>query len=232
MHAVEDSDVATTIGTHDPFAAPADPLAGTDVESCELYQSTRCEGGRRATCDLSIPWARGLEDDDPNPLVRRAFLFDRWYDLPPGPTARRPSACSSAPPRRARPRRPGATTRTSAAGAASATAGIWTGVGLGATMYRYLSTGTEADYARFERKVRAVLTDFEVTGIDGYLARYHFLSLPIDAPRTSAHYAWYGQTTFEATTMPIRDPASIPICRPTTSRGCRTGTAASSGACR
>ena len=48
---------------------------------------------------------------------------------------------------------------------------------------RYLVTGTEADYQRFEAKVRTVLRSFAVTGIKGYLARHYFVEVPAEAPR-------------------------------------------------
>src|SRR5205085_9816669 len=55
---------------------------------------------------------------------------------------------------------------------------IWTGTAGIAAAFRYASTGTRADYARMERYLRASLSQFEATGIDGYLARFHFAGVP------------------------------------------------------
>jgi hypothetical protein len=61
-------------------------------------------------------------------------------------------------------------------------AAIWTGAALVADAFRYLVTGTEADHARMEAKTRDLLRAFEVTGVPGYLARFHYLLVPPGTP--------------------------------------------------
>ena len=169
------------------FAPPADPLAGAGVESCAVFQEERCsDGSTTQRCEIYDVDA-GAFDDDPAPMLRRAYLYDRWYDLfssPDGQTAERIFT---------EPMPPGTAEEVWSDPAKFATWGgagdsaIWTGTALNAYILRYLHTGTEADYLRMEEKTRVMLRFFEVTGIPGYLARHHYLLVPEGTPSDDRH---------------------------------------------
>jgi hypothetical protein len=162
-------------------AAPADPLAGSGLASCPIYQEERCQAGRLLRCALYDP-GPGEFVAAPDPLLERVLSYDRWYDLhlsPNGLTAERtfnrampggaPEAEWSAP-------------ESFGGWAGEGDAAIWTGMALVADTFRYAATGTLADYQRMEDKTRALLRAFEVTGVPGYLARHHFLRVPPGTP--------------------------------------------------
>lgn len=168
------------------FAVPVDPLVGKAVSSCAVFGEERCSDGQQQRCAVYDVETESFPANV-DPLLARAYLFDRWYDLyhaPDGQTAERRFTEGMA---------------TDAAesywGDAARFASfegygdsaLWTGMALNGHMMRYLSTGTEADYARFEDKARALISKFEVTGIPGYLARYHGVSLPNGTPADDQH---------------------------------------------
>lgn len=169
--------------TRDPFVAPQDPLAGADVASCAVIDDEVCEGGRRRRCAVYDPETTAFVE--PDPMLHRVFLADRWYDRyhqPDGQTAERAIAGGAAP----------GEPEASWAGRFGGWGGlgdsaIWTGVSVDAALFRYLATGTVADRDRLARKVRAMLTLFDVTGVEGYLARYHYAAVDPGAPASDAH---------------------------------------------
>lgn len=181
----------TPLGTRAPLGAPrVDPLADGGVTSCGVYQAERCLAGTQQRCTLYDPAVKSFVAA-PDALLHRALLFDRWYDLyhqPDGQTAER--AFNASQP---------AGTPESQWGAASrfdhfegvGDSAIWTGVSLMSYALRYFAFGTEADYQRVEKKTRALLTQFDVTGVPGYLARHHFLLLDPAAPRSDQHLLRY-----------------------------------------
>ncbi len=169
--------------TRDPFVAPADPLAGADVEGCAIFEEETCEGGVRRRCEVYDPASASFIT--PDPMLARVLHFDRWYDLyhqPEGQTAEREIAGGATPGEA----ETAWGSRFNGWGGLGDSA-IWTGVATNAALFRYLSTGTAADRARLERKVRAQLTQFDVTGIPGYLARYHYGAVDPGAPKTDEH---------------------------------------------
>jgi hypothetical protein len=163
--------------------APADPLEGQEVESCPVYLEERCQAGRLERCALYDPEGETFVAQ-PDPLLRRVLLYDRWYDLfmsPNGLTAER--AFNRAMPGVA-PEAEWSAPEAFGGYAGEGDAAIWTGTALVADTFRYAATGTQADYQRMEAKTRALLRDFEVTGVPGYLARFHFLVVPPGTPLT------------------------------------------------
>ncbi|MGM0575962.1 MAG: hypothetical protein ACQEXJ_09560 [Myxococcota bacterium] len=207
---VEDAEVGPALALHATFdGPPADPLAGTDLESCPTYREERCVGGTLQRCAV-YDTAAGAFTDDPEPLVRRTFLYDRWYDLynsPDGQTVKR--EFTEAMPGDAPESVWGALDvfdRYEGGGDSA----IWTGVALTADAYRYMVTGTEADYARMEQTVREQLLQFDVTGIPGYLARYHFLMAPSGAPQTDAHYLVHGNAEDLDHTHHLMEDSDLP----------------------
>lgn len=164
-------------------AIGADPLEGTSVESCPIYLEERCVAGKKQRCEI-FDTGSMTKVEAPDPLLRRVFLYDRWYDRylsPLGLTMERVftgSVAADAPESEW-----GAPERFSG-WAGRGDSAIWTGAALMADIFRYAQTRTEADYQRMEARTRALVLDFEVTGIPGYLARYHFLRLPEDGPKS------------------------------------------------
>jgi len=128
---------------------------------------------------------------EPDPLLRRVLLYDRWTDLyhqPDGQTVNR--IFNAGVPAGTPEADWGALERFAGYGGRGDSA-IWSGTALVAYALRYLCTGTSADYQRMETKTRRLLAHFDVTTIPGYLARYHFLDLPADAPRSDQHLLTY-----------------------------------------
>jgi hypothetical protein len=137
------------------------------------------------------------------------LLYERWYDLyqsPDGQTAERrftaPIAAGTAESAWADP-------ALFAGYDGMGDSAIWTGTALNAILLRYLETGTEADYARLEAKVRTLLTLFDVTGIPGYLARHHFLLLPEGGPDSPDHIVLFGEGPRDARDRAVDDPESV-----------------------
>ncbi|MCC7382189.1 MAG: hypothetical protein IT384_10180 [Deltaproteobacteria bacterium] len=210
-------------GDPDPIEAPfvpratiaevaPDPLAGGAIESCPVYQAESCDGGVLRRCEIYDPGKASFVDT-PDPLLRRVFLYDRWYDRfesPLGLTGER--VFTGAMPGDAPESEWSAPSRFSG-WAGLGDAAIWTGVAAVADTFRYAQTRTEADYQRMEAKLRTLVRNFEVTGVPGYLARFHFLLLPDTATVTDQLILRYGD---EGTLgkvdipMPSVDVAGLP----------------------
>ncbi len=173
-----------------------DPLAESDIQSCSVYQNTQCVDGKEYSCAI---YDTTLADftASPDPQLEKTFLFDRWYDLyqsPDGQSANRRFLSSFVADEVEEVwGDDGSFQKYDGLGDAA----IWTGVALNTTMMRYLSTGTEADYDRFEEKVRDMLRLFDVTGIPGYLARFHFVEMPTGAPPTAGHVTEHEQDDWD-----------------------------------
>ncbi len=195
--------------TKAPLAVPDDPLKGTGVESCSLYLDERCQDGKRQECAIydskAAKWV-----DDPDPLLRRAFLFDRWRDLynsPDGQAVDRDFSGETPP---LTPEADWGTPDHFGGYWGAGDGGIWTGWSTVAAILRYSQTGTEADYERMEQQVRDMVTLYDVTGIPGYLCRYHYLLLPKGAPNTPDHILrWEDGFTLSSHDRVIEHPESI-----------------------
>ncbi len=198
--------------TQAPLPTPADPLAGTAVESCSIYLDERCSGGTRQTCDL---YDTGTKQwvEDPDPLLRRVLLFERWRDLyhsPDGQTSERDFNVPTPP---GTPEAEWAASERFRQHEGMGDSGIWTGWTTVAAILRYSQTGTQADYERMERLVRSLLTMYDVTGVPGTLCRHHFVLLPPDAPRwfpgVDRHvFRWADSMTLTHHDRPV-DPAAL-----------------------
>ncbi len=188
------------------FAAPADPLVGTELESCAVYEEEACVGGTVRRCDIYDTEAEAF-DEDPDAMLRRAYLYDRWYDLfssPDGQTVERVFTTAMPP---GTPESVWADPANLAGWSGAGDSAIWTGTALNGFILRYLHTGTEADYQRMEEKTRVMLNFFEVTGIPGYLARYHYLETESGGPVSPDHLV-YGPTS-NPDHRDIPDPESM-----------------------
>lgn len=172
--------------TQPPLATPADPLEGTDLESCALFLDERCVDGQLQTCAI-YDTADGEYVEDPDPLLKRAYLYDRWRDLynsPDGQAVDRDFNTSIPP---GTPESEWGKPENLAGYWGSGDGGIWTGWSTVAAILRYAQTGTDADYQRMEQQVRDMVTMYDVTGVPGYVCRYHFLLVPEGAPNDADH---------------------------------------------
>lgn len=182
----EDFELETQV----PLEVREDPLAGSELQSCATIDATRCAEGVAQVCALVDP-STGELVREPDARLRRALLFDRWYDIyhhPDGQTAERYFSKSMPT---GTPEAEWGDAEFFAGWGGAGDSAIWTGVALTAATLRYASTGTEAEYARMEDKVRRLLTVFDVTGIPGYLARYHYLMMPTGGPVSDEHILRY-----------------------------------------
>lgn len=192
--------------TQQPYQPPDDPLTDSDIVSCALYHQERCSEGARQVCALYEP-ATERWVDSPDPMLERALWYDRWYELyhsPDGQTADRYFTTGIEP---GAPEEDWGDPDLFASFHGKGDSAIWTGMALHAHMFRYLETGTEADYQRFEDKVRVLLDLFEITGVPGYLARNHFLLMDDpDAPLSDQHMMERNPDELDHTDNPIGDP--------------------------
>ena len=199
---------AVLFTTQNPFEVPEDSLATSDVEACGMYLDEVCEAGRKRTC--SVYDAKKGEFVTPDALTHRAFLYERWYERYHSPDGIHAKRQFNAP-----------TTGTMSEAEWGADAlfdsyngmgdsAIWTGTALNAKVLRYVVTGTELDYQRMEDQVRSLLTLFEVTGIDGYLARYHYLRRPAGSAQDDTHAIFFDDQPLQHIDYEIENPVSIP----------------------
>ena len=190
--------------------SPADPLAEGDPASCPVVDAERCADGLQQRCAIYDTAASAFVAE-PDALLRRAYLYDRWYDLygsPDGQTGER-AFTQDMPPEA--PEALWSAREHFNTYAGRGDSAIWTGVALHADTFRYAVTGTEADYQRMEARVRTLLTMFDVTGAPGYLARYHFLYAPAGTPPNPDHFVVIeGRETLDDRDMPVLDPAAVP----------------------
>lgn len=213
VDASDDTDTADVVEplppleTRDPAAAPTDPLAGSAIESCAVFEEERCSGTQRYRCavyDTNVG-----EFVQPDPLLERVLMFDRWYDLyhqPMGQTAERGFVGETLP---GTPESQWGAPEHFATYYGLGDAAIWNGAALLSAAMRYLATGTDADYERMERKVRDIVMQFDVTGVPGYLARYHFVVVDDAAPRDPSLVLHRTSETFDHTVRRIENPAAL-----------------------
>ena len=191
----ETVDPLPALPTQAPFAAPVDPLQGSGQESCALYQEERCQDGKTQVCAI---YDLGDADftGDVDPLLKRAYLFDRWRDLyhrADGQLTERNFKGETLP---GTPEAEWGAEEHFAHYGGGGDSGIWTGWAVTAAILRYVNTGSDADYQRMEEWVRGLMIKWDVTGIPGYLSRYHYIHLPAGGPNTSEHYIRWGDDSF------------------------------------
>jgi hypothetical protein len=195
--------------TQAPFVVPADPLTGTGLISCGVYQEERCQDGQAQVCavydlsDASFP-------ETLDPLLKRAYLYDRWRDLYHVVDGQLAERMASKETLAGTPEAVWAAEENFASYAGGGDSGIWTGWAVTAAVLRYVNTGSEADYERMEDWVRGLMVKWDVTGIPGYLSRYHFIHMPPGGPNTSAHYLRWGEaSSLNWMERSIPDPANV-----------------------
>ena len=144
---------------------------------------------------------------EPDEMLERAFLYDRWYDLwssPDGQTAERRFTETMEP---GTPEEVWTDPAVFAGWSGAGDSAIWTGTALNGFILRYLFSGTEADYQRMEEKTRVMLNFFEVTRIPGYLARHHYLRVESGTPPHPDHIYRYHDDDDDH--RDIEDPESL-----------------------
>ncbi len=161
--------------TRAPFSAPEDPLGPGVPESCAVIGEARCDGGDRFVC-APFDVGAGTFPDSVDPLVERALWYDRWVDLYHSPGGVIGERSFSSPMEAGTDEAVWGALEHFAKFDGVGDGTIWTAISAHAAMLRWLSTGTAADRARFEGKVRDVVRLFDVTGIPGYAARYHYVA--------------------------------------------------------
>ncbi len=169
-----------------PLPVPADPLADSDLESCALYQDSRCVNGQAQVCAVYDAKSEAFVDEV-DPMLHRVLLFERWRDLynsPDGQAIDRDFNKEILP---LTPEMEWAKAEHFDGYWGSGDGGIWTGWSTVAAILRYSQTGTEADYQRMEQQVRDMVTMYDVTGVPGYVCRYHFLYAPEGTPKSTEH---------------------------------------------
>lgn len=205
--ASDTAEVVPELGVVPPIGgAVADPLANGGPSSCAVYLDETCEGGVARRCEL-YDTASAAFVDAPDPLVKRAYLYDRWYDLyhrPDGVTAEREFTSPMTP---GTPESEWGARERFQGWAGVGDGAIWTGAALNAAALRYAATGTEADYARMVERTRDVLRLFDVTGISGYLARNPFIHMPDGGPSSDQHIVRFGALGPHDHAF---DPATVP----------------------
>ena len=206
---VDSAEPQPSLLTRMPLAKPTDPLAGSAVESCGVYEETQCVDGVSHRCDIYDP---SLETfvAEPDPVLRRVLLYDRWRDLynsPDGMAVDRDFVNETVA---GTPEETWGSPDNFKCYCGSGDGGIWTGWSLASAALRYSQTGTQADYERMEWLTRSLLMMFDVSGMKGYISRYHYLLLPDGAPTTDQHITRHGSP--EGLTHRDRtfDPATVP----------------------
>lgn len=186
-----------------------DPLAASGLDSCPVYQEETCQGGVLKRCAIYDVGASSFVSQ-PDPLLEKVYLYDRWYDLhssPQGLTAER--VFDGAMPGDT-PEAEWSSLNRFSHWAGAGDAAIWTGAALVSDTFRYAVNGTEADYQRMENRVRVLLRNFDVTGVPGYLARYHFLAVPQGTPNDDKQIFRYNEPGDSDIDMPSVDVEGIP----------------------
>jgi hypothetical protein len=203
------SEILPALPTQPPLSVPSDPLKGTNVTGCSIYKEETCESGLVKQCNV-YDTKTGKFVPDPDILLNRALLFDRWRDLynsPDGETSERNFTGAALP---GTPESEWGKPEYFSSHQGTGDSGIWTGWTTVAAILRYSQTGTEADYLRMEKQVRNLLLFYEVTGVPGYLCRYHYLLLPPGAPKSPDHVLRYEDSyKLEHHDRPV-DEAALP----------------------
>lgn len=164
----------STAPVHTALAPAAASALPAGLQSCAVLDDV--QGQER--CRLYDTQARAFTDA-PDPLLHRVLTWERWQDkfstVEGQLTPTRVHTEAMAP---GDPESRWSDERYLASyDAMGDSVSYAEEVGISAA-FRCAVTGAEADCARLEKSVRGSLSDFEATGIDGYLARAHFAGVP------------------------------------------------------
>lgn len=186
--AMDDTDVepVSEVVAVAPYERPPDRLAATGATPCGTMDATRCEAGREERCSL-VDVATGAPVEDADPLLRRVYLYDRWFDGYHSPDGQAVERDFRADVPAGTPEETWADPELLRGFDGYGDSAIWTGVAVHSALLRWLTTGTSADEARFLEQLDASLLQFEVTGYAGHLARAHVLVAPDGTPQVEDH---------------------------------------------
>ena len=177
-----------------PVRAPAPVSLPDGLQTCNLLGAT--DGG--AVCRIYDTKQAAFSDSgDGGPqdsLARRAFLFERWLDLYNAPEKEvvvRTMSRAMAP---ADPESVFGDDQYLALNDDHGDSAGFGGRGQVSALMRYAVTGSPADQARLTDWVRGSVMQWDATGIDGYMARFHYAGVPAGTPLKNGY------------AMNVRDP--------------------------
>ncbi len=165
------------------LSPPIDLLADTELISCAQYEAERCEGGKLQRCAIYDTQTQSF-DDTPDALLERVLHYDRWYDLYTSPNGQAAERNFAKPMPAGTPEATWAAPENFARYTGIGDSGLYTAAALTAATFRYGQTGTQADYERMRAIVETQMRNFDITGVPGYMARFHFLMVPPGTPQT------------------------------------------------
>ena len=167
--------------TRTPVRANASALPA-DVESCSTLGAQ--QGAR--TCAVYdtrkkafAPQPDGTAEDA---LARRAFLYERWLDLYNAPEKQPVVRRLTVPMPVGTPESKFGDPKYFEGWDDQGDSAGFTDDALDAALFHYAVTGTDADYKRFESYARGMVGQWDATGMDGYLARFHYAGVPPGTP--------------------------------------------------
>src|SRR5260221_2692728 len=161
-----------------PLPPPLPAALPSGVQACAILGERSADGRVCAFYDVSAK--RFATPDDA--LLRRVYLYDRYLDLyhsPEGEVAERRLTQKMSP---GDPESRFADQQYLGALDDYGDSALWTATAGMAAAFRYAATGTDADRGRLERFARASVSQFDATGMDGYLARFHFEGVATGTP--------------------------------------------------
>lgn len=158
---------------HAPIARPAAPSLAAGVQTCGAYNEIK--DGQR--CRFYSTQTHAFVDP-PDALTERAYQYQAWldrYHSPEGQSVERNLNVQMQP---GDPESRWGDDHNLSHYDDYGDSSLWTATAGMDAAFRYAVTGVPEDRARLERYVRASLSQFEATGFDGYLARFHFAGVP------------------------------------------------------
>ncbi len=181
-------------GQRVPIRPPAPLTLPTGLQPCSLLGQV--DGGSQCrvydlTRDAFEDEGDGTPDDS---LVRRAFLYERWLDLYNAPEKEvvvRNMTRAMAP---TDPESVFGDDQYLGLNDDHGDSAGFGGRGQVAALFRYAVTGSEADRERLEDWVRGSVMQWDATGMDGYLARFHYAGVTAGTPLKNGY------------AMNVRDP--------------------------
>ncbi len=187
---------------------PTDPTLGTDIESCALYQEETCENGQKKICAIYDGKSKNFVDE-PDEILKRVYLYDRWHDLYTSPNGLTAERVFNTDIPGSMPEEEWGDPAKFAGWAGTGDASIWTGAALVSDIFRYMDTGTSADYDHMIYRLKAMLRNFDVTNIPGYLARHDYLVLDESGPQNDQIIIEYGLDNRNNRDNPMENPESV-----------------------
>jgi hypothetical protein len=179
-----------------PIGAPTPVTLPTGLTTCNLLGAV--DGG--ATCRVYDTQRFNFSDTPPvdagpdDALARRVFDYERWLDLYNAPEKEVVVRNMSRAMLPTDPESVFGDDQYLALNDDHGDSAGFGGRGMNAALFHYAVTGTDADRSRLEDWVRGSVRQWDATGIDGYMARFHYAGV---APGTKLKNGY---------AMNVRDP--------------------------